>query len=97
MRSFSNVSFPAISVGILDTLGKNLTSTLVETLEPVAEQIQIQASVNYNHHHNLLTGELDIVITAYAFESSQFDVYPIVSEPLVILVPKGVVHRPDPG
>ncbi|MBB4120351.1 LysR family transcriptional regulator [Martelella radicis] len=95
MHTFANVSYPVISVGILDTLGKNLMSTLVQTLEPLVEQIQIRASVNYNHIGDLQNGTVDVLITAYKFDPDEYDVYPLVDEPLVLLAPKGAVRNRD--
>ncbi|PRX04695.1 UNVERIFIED_ORG: DNA-binding transcriptional LysR family regulator [Martelella mediterranea] len=93
MHTFANISYPVISVGILDTLGKNLMSTLVQTLEPLVEQIQIRASVNYNHIEELHNGTVDVMITAYTFDPAEYDVYPLVDEPLVLLAPKGSVQN----
>lgn len=93
MRTFSNVSYPDISVGVLNTLGKNLMSTLVQTLEPVVEQIRVRAAVTYSHPEDLESGVVDLLITAYEFDNTKYDIYPIVGEPLVILAPRGVVDK----
>ncbi|MCQ8783597.1 LysR family transcriptional regulator [Mangrovibrevibacter kandeliae] len=93
MRTFSNINYPEISVGILNTLGKNLMSTLVQTLEPVVEQIRIRAAVTYSHPEDLESGAIDLLITAYEFDDARYDIYPIVDEPLVILAPKGLIAK----
>ncbi|MEX6509024.1 LysR family transcriptional regulator [Jiella sp. M17.18] len=93
MRTFSVISYPEISVGILNTLGKNLMSTLVQTLEPVVEQIRVRAAVTYSHPEDLESGAVDLLITAYEFDAVKYDIYPIVDEPLVILAPKGLIAK----
>jgi DNA-binding transcriptional LysR family regulator len=94
MRNFNRVHFPNLSVGVLDTLGKTLIGTIVETLEPVAEQIQVRASITYRHKEDLLSGDLDMVVSAQPFDPEEFEIHPIVSEPIILMVPKGLIADP---
>jgi DNA-binding transcriptional LysR family regulator len=95
MRNFNRLRFHNLSIGILDTLGRTLVGPVVETLEPLAEQIQVNASVTYRHREDLLSGKLDLVITAQNFDEDEFEVHSVVNEPLVLLVTKGTIPEDE--
>lgn len=91
MQQFRGFSFPNLSVRIMDSLGKTLTNTVVETLQGVVEQMQVGAAVTYRHREDLTLGKVDMLITSVEFDPHAFEVHPIAMEPLVLLVPKATL------
>ncbi|MGV6875069.1 LysR family transcriptional regulator [Pseudochelatococcus sp. B33] len=97
MQQFRGFSFPTLSVRIMDTLGKTLTGTVVETLQEVVERLQVGASVTYRHREELSAGKVDMVISAQPFDPATFELHPIAIEPIVLLVPKDFVDPDNLG
>ncbi|MCL6709066.1 LysR family transcriptional regulator [Pseudomonas sp. R2.Fl] len=91
MQQFQGFSFPSLSIRIMDTLGKTLTSTVVETLQGVSEAMQVRGSVTYRHREDLSSGAIDMVISAQTFDPDAFEIHPLLIEPILLLAPKGVV------
>lgn len=91
MQQFRGFSFPSLSIIIMSTLGKTLTSTVVETLQGVTEKMQVRAAITYRHREDLSSGKVDMVISAQSFDPGIFEIHPVVVEPIVVLVPKGFI------
>ncbi len=91
MQQFQGFSFPSLSIRIMDTLGKTLTNTVVETLQGVSEAMQVRGAVTYRHREDLSSGDVDMVISAQPFDPDLFEIHPLLIEPILLLVPKGVI------
>ena len=95
MKRYRGYSFQSLSVRVMDTLGRVLASTVIETLKGVAERIELNASVTYRHREDLTSGAIDILISAQPFDDAQFEVHPLATAPLVLVAPKDMVDRAD--
>ena len=95
MQRFKGFSFPRLSIGMMETLAKTLAGTVVDALQDAVETIQVKGSVTYRHREELMSGNIDMVITAHAFEGAQFEIHPLVTEPVVLIAPPGHIDRMD--
>jgi DNA-binding transcriptional LysR family regulator len=91
MQRFAGFSFPNVSVRIMDSLGKTLTDTVVETLQGVVEQMQITTAIPQRRGDEIAHGKLDMVISSSEFDPDAFEIHPIAVEPLVLLIPKALL------
>lgn len=95
MREFSGVKLANLSVRIMDSLSKILSSEVAYALQGVAEQLQITAAAVHRHREDFLSGQADILITSLEFDPLDFEIHPIAIEPLVLIVPKGTVSTTE--
>lgn len=95
MQRFRGFSLPSLSVLIMDTLEKTLTSTVIETLQDVVEQMQVGAALPSRHRDDLVSGKIDMIVTALDFSADAFEIHPLATETLVLLMPKGAFPGPQ--
>jgi DNA-binding transcriptional LysR family regulator len=96
MERFSGFSFPSLSVSIMETLGRALTGVVVDVLHGATQQVQLHASVSYQHQEDILSGRADLVVSAQSFDGDFFEVHPLADEMLVLVAPKSVVSDAGP-
>ncbi len=92
MQQVRGLRFPSLSVQIMDTLSRTLTSPVVETLQDFADEMQVSALVHYRHRDDIVSGKVDMAITSVDFDPAIFEVHPIAEEPMILLAPRGVLR-----
>ncbi|MGH2342793.1 LysR family transcriptional regulator [Segnochrobactraceae bacterium EtOH-i3] len=92
MEQARGLRFPGLSVQIMDTLSRTLTTPVVEVLQDHADQLQVSALVHYRHRDDLVAGKVDMVITSLEFDPAVYEVHPIAEEPVILLAPRGVLR-----
>jgi DNA-binding transcriptional LysR family regulator len=93
MQRFRGFSFPSLSVGLMETLGEVLAGTVVTTCENLVENLQVRASVTYRHREDIASGEVDMLISADPFDETEFEIHPIASEPIILVLPKAYIDK----
>lgn len=91
MFEFSGQKLANLSVRIMDSLSKTLSSEVAHALQGTAEQMQISAAAVHRHREDFLSGKADILITSLEFDQHDFEIHLIATEPLVLIAPKGAI------
>ncbi|MGH2342800.1 LysR family transcriptional regulator [Segnochrobactraceae bacterium EtOH-i3] len=89
MRRFTGYSYPDVLLGIINTMSKILTAPLIDGLDGIVENLHLQTSVNMRHQEEMAAGRIDILVSAQYFDPDTYEVYPITTEPMVLLTPRG--------
>lgn len=89
LRRFSGYSYPNVSLTIINTMSKILAAPLIEALDGLVEKLLLHTSVSMQHSQEIMADRTDILISAMHFDPEIYEIHPIASEPLILLVPKG--------
>ncbi len=90
LQRFSGFSYPDVSLGIINTMSKLLSAPLIDTLDGVVENIHLHTSVSTRHPEEMQADRIDILVSAQYFDPDFYEIYPVSSEPLILLSPAEV-------
>lgn len=93
LRRFNGYSYPDVSLTIINTMSKVLSTPLIGALDGLVEKIHLNTSVSMRHREEMMNDRIDILVSAQDFDPGVYEVHPIANEPLILLTPKDLIPR----
>jgi DNA-binding transcriptional LysR family regulator len=91
VRQISNVQFPLLRFGIVESVASILTPALASDMRSVAAQIAIWNGLSPEHSRALLDRSVDIIITSDELDDVDgLERHSLLGEPFVLLLPKSI-------
>lgn len=90
LRDTARSRYPLLRVGLVDSLSRALAAPLGAHLMAEADEVSVLAGLTASHASALLTRQLDLLLGADDLEEVEgLERLPIVTEPYILLAPRG--------